>query len=135
MPGTGTETGTETGTGTGTETGTGTDTETGTGTETGAEPRTGAEPGTGTGTGTGTKDGQETPPGPGGRRPRLTDQEIVSLVRPHVPGALARDGNEAVTRVQIRQIMRDHKIPIRNERLTPVLALLRTPQPTTSRSN
>ncbi|MFD3945209.1 DUF2637 domain-containing protein [Streptomyces sp. NPDC058579] len=126
----------ETGTDTGTSTETGTDAKAGNGTEPGTG--TGTEAGTGTGTeaGTGTESGgdQEASPGPG-RRPRLTDVEIVDLVRPHVPGALARDGNEAVTRVQIRQIMREHRIPIRNERLTPVLALLRTPQATTSRSN
>ncbi|MGW6388918.1 hypothetical protein ACWFR1_00135, partial [Streptomyces sp. NPDC055103] len=80
---------------------------------------------------------QEPSAGPKGRRPRaprLTEDEIVELVRPHLTGVLKRDGNEAVTRVQLRGIMREHKIPIRNDRLTPVLARLRTPQPTTARS-
>ncbi|MFF3088644.1 DUF2637 domain-containing protein [Streptomyces nojiriensis] len=61
-----------------------------------------------------------------GSRPRLTEDEIVDLLRPHVRTALERDGNEAVTRVQLRAIMRDQRVPIRNDRLTPVLARLRT---------
>ncbi len=60
-----------------------------------------------------------------GARPRLTEDEIVDLLRPHVRTALERDGNEAVTRVQLRAIMRDQQVPIRNDRLTPVLARLR----------
>ncbi|MER5737843.1 hypothetical protein ABT117_19495 [Streptomyces sp. NPDC002262] len=65
----------------------------------------------------------------------MTVDEIVELVRPHVPNALEQDGNESITRVQLRRIMREHKIPIRNERLTPVLAHLRTLQTTPMRSN
>ncbi|MFE3468462.1 hypothetical protein ACFXMU_32785, partial [Streptomyces sp. NPDC059185] len=79
----------------------------------------------------------ERPPASKGRRPRvprLTEDEIVELVRPHIPGVLVRDGNEDVTRVQLRGIMREHKIPIRNDRLTPVLARLRTTQATNARS-
>ena len=144
--GTATDTDTDSGTGTGTgdggrtgaeaKTGTGTDADTGTGTDsdTGDGTGTDAESGDGTGTDTGTGGGQGASPGPGGRRPKLTDDEIVDLIRPHVPDALARDGNEAVTRVQLRGIMREHAIPIRNERLTPILARLRTPQPAAARS-
>ncbi|GAA3388983.1 hypothetical protein GCM10017752_11550 [Streptomyces roseoviridis] len=80
---------------------------------------------------------QEPSVGPKGRRPRaprLTEDEIIELVRPHIPEVLKRDGNEAVTRVQLRGIMREHKIPIRNDRLTPVLKRLRTPQATAARS-
>ncbi|MGA5215145.1 DUF2637 domain-containing protein [Streptomyces cinereoruber] len=144
----GTETGTETATGTdtGTEANTGTEagTEAVSGTETGTETATGTGTGTEAGTGTDSDNGtdaetgtgsQGASPGPGGRRPRLTDDEIVDLIRPHVPDALARDGNEAVTRVQLRGIMREHAIPIRNERLTPILARLRTPQPAAAKSN
>ncbi|MFC6511999.1 hypothetical protein ACFQFR_02980 [Streptomyces goshikiensis] len=58
-------------------------------------------------------------------RPRLTEDEIVDRLRPHVRHALDRDGNEAITRVQLRAIMRAQQIPIRNDRLTPVLARLR----------
>lgn len=60
-----------------------------------------------------------------GSRPRFTEDEIVDLLRPHVRTALERDGNEAVTRVQLRAIMRDQQVPIRNDRLSPVLARLR----------
>ncbi|MFE7517238.1 hypothetical protein ACFU8I_39330, partial [Streptomyces sp. NPDC057540] len=127
-------TGDGTGTGTDADTGTGTDSDTGDGTGTDAESGDGDGTGDGTGTDTGTGGGQGASPGPGGRRPKLTDDEIVDLIRPHVPDALARDGNEAVTRVQLRGIMREHAIPIRNERLTPILARLRTPQPAAARS-
>lgn len=130
--GTGTGTGDGDGTGAEAKTGTGTDSDTGDGTGTDAESGDGTGDGTGTDTGTG--GGQGASPGPGGRRPKLTDDEIVDLIRPHVPDALARDGNEAVTRVQLRGIMREHAIPIRNERLTPILARLRTPQPAAARS-
>ena len=142
---------TRTGTGAGTDTDSGTDAETGTATGTGdetgtatgdgdgtgddTEAKTGTDAETATGTGDGTGGSQGAAPGPGGRRPKLTDDEIVDLIRPHVPDALARDGNEAVTRVQLRGIMREHEIPIRNERLTPILARLRTPQPAAARSN
>ncbi|MFB6525412.1 DUF2637 domain-containing protein [Streptomyces sp. NPDC056399] len=136
--GTDSDTGTATGTGTGTDSDTGTATGTGTGSDsdTGTGTGTGTDAGTTTGTDTGTGDGgsKGASPGPGGRRPKLTDDEIVDLIRPHVPDALARDGNEAVTRVQLRGIMREHAIPIRNERLTPILARLRTPQPAAARS-
>lgn len=78
------------------------------------------------------RDRSRTPRGPRPRtgrgprsRTRLSEDEIVDLLRPHVPAALKRDGNESITRVQLRQIMREHSIPIRNDRLTPVLARLR----------
>ncbi|MCB5163597.1 hypothetical protein LG634_01890 [Streptomyces bambusae] len=58
------------------------------------------------------------------------------MLRPHVPAALERDGNESITRVQLRQIMREHSVPIRNDRLTPVLARLRDENaPSTKRSS
>ncbi len=69
-------------------------------------------------------------------RTRLSEDEIVDLLRPHVPAALERDGNESITRVQLRQIMREHSVPIRNDRLTPVLARLRDENaPSTKRSS
>ncbi|WP_398858129.1 MULTISPECIES: DUF2637 domain-containing protein [Streptomyces] len=62
----------------------------------------------------------------GKRSPQLTEDEIVRRLRPHIPAALARDGNSEVTRVQLRQIMRAQNIAIRNDRLTPVLQRLRS---------
>ncbi|MEV1011777.1 hypothetical protein [Streptomyces sp. NPDC049881] len=61
-----------------------------------------------------------------GRRSPLSVEEMADRVRPHVPAMLQRDGNEAVTRVQLREILRSLGLPgSRNERLTPVLELLR----------
>ncbi|WP_372404601.1 DUF2637 domain-containing protein [Streptomyces luteireticuli] len=71
---------------------------------------------------------------PGKRR--LTEDEIVKRLRPHVPAVLKRDGNGEVTRVQLREIMRAQDIAIRNDRLTPVLQRLRSETgSTTTRSN
>ncbi|MFJ7589524.1 DUF2637 domain-containing protein [Streptomyces sp. NPDC097617] len=83
--------------------------------------------------------GDHAPDQPGtGRGPRsrsrLTEDELVTRLRPHVRKALQRDGNEAVTRVQLRTIMRAQQIPIRNDRLTHVLARLRDDNTTTRRS-
>ncbi|MFJ4973046.1 hypothetical protein [Streptomyces sp. NPDC088755] len=65
--------------------------------------------------------------------PRLTVEEMVERVRPHVPELLERDGNESVTRPQLRQILRDLDLPGgRNERLTPVLQRLRDEATTTT---
>lgn len=76
--------------------------------------------------GTGNRVPERSRTGPGPRsRSRLTEDEIVERLRPHVRNALERDGNESVNRVQLRAIMRAQQIPIRNDRLTPVLARLR----------
>ncbi|MCX4501138.1 hypothetical protein OOK53_01285 [Streptomyces anulatus] len=74
--------------------------------------------------------------GKGKRRrngPRLTVEEMVERVRPHVPELLERDGNESVTRPQLREILRALNLPGgRNERLTPVLQRLRDEAATTT---
>ncbi|MEU8665395.1 hypothetical protein AB0C71_00665, partial [Streptomyces anulatus] len=74
--------------------------------------------------------------GKGKRRrngPRLTVEEMVERVRPHVPALLERDGNESVTRPQLREILRALNLPGgRNERLTPVLQRLRDEAATTT---
>ncbi|MGW2646831.1 hypothetical protein ACWC2T_18365, partial [Streptomyces sp. NPDC001393] len=78
--------------------------------------------------------------GPQAQRPaREPEQDIdhlVELIRPHVPALLERDGNAAVTRVQLREIIRREKLPGgRNDRLSLVLAALRSPNSnTTTRS-
>ncbi|WP_239157970.1 hypothetical protein [Streptomyces sp. SID13726] len=60
------------------------------------------------------------------KQPTLSVEEMVERVRPHVAALLERDGNESLTRVQLREILRDQKIPgVRNERLTLVLQRLR----------
>ncbi|MCM2392039.1 DUF2637 domain-containing protein [Streptomyces albipurpureus] len=70
-----------------------------------------------------------------GPRSRFSEDDIVALIHPHVPTVLERDGNEAITRVQLREIMRDQRISIRNENLSPVLQRLRdTTGTTTTRS-
>lgn len=72
------------------------------------------------------------------RPPRELEQSIDQLaqqVRPHVPELLARDGNEAVTRVQLREILRREGLTGgRNDRLSLVLQHLRSDDPTTTRS-
>lgn len=95
-----------------------------------AKPRWGPVPKPKRGTGNRAPDRSRTGRGPRSR-PRLTEDEIVDRLRPHVRTALERDGNEAVTRVQLRAIMRAQQIPIRNDRLTPVLARLRDDNTTT----
>lgn len=60
------------------------------------------------------------------KQPKLSVEEMVERVRPHVPALLERDGNESLTRVQLREILRSQQIRGgRNERLTPVLQRLR----------
>ncbi|MCM2579719.1 hypothetical protein [Streptomyces meridianus] len=61
------------------------------------------------------------------REPEQTVQHLVEQVRPHVPSLLARDGNEAVTRVQLREILRREGLKGgRNDRLSLVLQQLRS---------
>ncbi|MBV9024176.1 MAG: hypothetical protein JO362_10375 [Streptomycetaceae bacterium] len=82
-------------------------------------------------------DGDRSRGGRGGRsRPKLSEDEIVARIRPHVPAVLERDKNSDITRVQLREIMRAQRISIRNDRLSPVLQRLRseTGNPTTNRS-
>ncbi|MFE4613861.1 hypothetical protein ACFRK5_36795 [Streptomyces niveus] len=53
--------------------------------------------------------------------------QLVTRGRPHVPALLERDGNETVTRVQLREILRQEGLKTgRNERLGLVLQELRT---------
>ncbi|MFE2262570.1 hypothetical protein [Streptomyces griseosporeus] len=70
------------------------------------------------------------------REPEQDIDQLVELIRPHVPALLERDGNAAVTRVQLREIIRREKLPGgRNDRLSLVLAALRSPDSnTTTRS-
>ncbi|KPC71720.1 hypothetical protein ABZ038_02600 [Streptomyces sp. NPDC006349] len=65
--------------------------------------------------------------------PRLTVEQMVEQVRPHVPALLERDGNASVTRPQLREILRAQNIQGgRNDRLTPVLQRLRDEAATTT---
>ncbi|MFF4031621.1 hypothetical protein ACFYZ2_18035 [Streptomyces sviceus] len=67
------------------------------------------------------------------RQPKLSVEEMVERVRPHVPALLERDGNVSLTRVQLREILRSQQIRGgRNERLTPVLQRLRDEAGTTT---
>ncbi|MFF7174802.1 hypothetical protein [Streptomyces pseudovenezuelae] len=67
------------------------------------------------------------------KQPKLSVEEMVERVRPHVPAMLERDGNESLTRVQLREILRAQQIRGgRNERLTPVLQRLRDEAGTTT---
>ncbi|MEE1829720.1 hypothetical protein [Streptomyces sp. SP17KL33] len=72
------------------------------------------------------------------RPPREPDQsvdQLVQQVRPHVPALLARDGNAAVTRVQLREILRREGLKGgRNDRLSLVLQELRSDDTTKTRS-
>ncbi|WP_329074891.1 hypothetical protein [Streptomyces niveus] len=155
--GTGTETGTGTGDRgpTGTETGTEGDREpsgdqgpkgTGTGTDaTGDRGPRGTESGTSSGTGRSGDRSRSVParrkPKGKGKRKRARAQqakgasrgsaqsleELVTRVRPHVPALLERDGNETVSRVQLREILRREGLRGgRNDRLGLVLQQLRT---------
>ncbi|MEV0774957.1 hypothetical protein [Streptomyces sp. NPDC050428] len=61
------------------------------------------------------------------RGPALPVEQLVTRVRPHVPALLERDGNETVTRVQLREILRHEGLKGgRNDRLGLVLQNLRT---------
>ncbi|MFH8350129.1 hypothetical protein [Streptomyces sp. NPDC018045] len=70
------------------------------------------------------------------RPPRVPEQsveQLVQQVRPHVPALLERDGNEAVTRVQLREILgREGLKGGRNDRLSLVLQHLRSEASTTT---
>ncbi|QNA72071.1 hypothetical protein C8250_009275 [Streptomyces sp. So13.3] len=72
------------------------------------------------------------------RPPRELEQSVDQLtqqIRPHVPALLARDGNEAVTRVQLREILRREGLTGgRNDRLSLVLQHLRNDDATKTRS-
>ncbi|MER5218118.1 hypothetical protein ABT063_48405 [Streptomyces sp. NPDC002838] len=59
--------------------------------------------------------------------------QLVKQVRPHVPALLERDGNETVTRVQLREILRREGLTGgRNDRLSLVLQRLRSEATTTT---
>jgi hypothetical protein len=61
--------------------------------------------------------------------------QLVQQVRPHVPALLARDGNGAVTRVQVREVLRREGLGgVRNDRLSLVLQQLRSDETTNTRS-
>ncbi|MCP3822675.1 hypothetical protein NLX86_32700 [Streptomyces sp. A3M-1-3] len=70
------------------------------------------------------------------REPEQSVEHLVQQVRPHVPALLARDGNEAVTRVQLREILRREGLKGgRNDRLSLVLQQLRSDDSTTKTRN
>ncbi|MEU6086976.1 hypothetical protein ABZ865_09200 [Streptomyces sp. NPDC047085] len=73
------------------------------------------------------------------RAPRELEQsvdQLVQQVRPHVSALLERDGNESVTRVQLREILRREGLKGgRNDRLSLVLQELRSDATTTTRSS
>ncbi|MFE4055026.1 hypothetical protein ACFXP3_01745 [Streptomyces sp. NPDC059096] len=77
----------------------------------------------------------------GKQRPRHKQEQsmdqLIHKVSPHVPALLARDGNEAVTRAQLREILRREGLPGgRNDRLSLVLQRLRAEMTTkTTRSS
>ncbi|MFF3976591.1 hypothetical protein ACFYZA_07490, partial [Streptomyces sp. NPDC001828] len=63
------------------------------------------------------------------------ERHLVHEVRPHVPALLARDGNAAITRVQLREIIRSQGLTgVGNDRLGLVLQELRNEDITTTRS-
>ncbi|MFI8103471.1 hypothetical protein [Streptomyces sp. NPDC086023] len=64
----------------------------------------------------------------------MSHEQVVELVLPHVPDVLREDGNAQITRAQLRKIMRSHEIPLSNEHLTPVLALVRAAAPVSTSS-
>ncbi|MET9105034.1 hypothetical protein [Streptomyces zhihengii] len=69
------------------------------------------------------------------REPEQSVDQLVQQVRPHVPALLERDGNETVTRVQLREILRREGLKGgRNDRLSLVLQELRSDNTTTTRS-
>ncbi|MFT9784711.1 hypothetical protein ACMZ5E_00520 [Streptomyces rhizosphaericola] len=80
------------------------------------------------------------PRAPQAQRPsRESEQSVDQLVQqvlPHVPALLERDGNPAITRVQLREILRREGLKGgRNDRLSLVLQELRSIDTTTTRSN
>ncbi|MCP9213470.1 hypothetical protein [Streptomyces cucumeris] len=63
------------------------------------------------------------------------ERQLVHEVRPHVPALLARDGNAAITRVQLREIIRRQGLTgVGNDRLGLVLQELRNEDITTTGS-
>jgi hypothetical protein len=69
------------------------------------------------------------------REPEQSVDQLVRQVRRHVPALLERDGNESVTRVQLREILRREGLKGgRNDRLSLVLQQLRSEDTTTARS-
>ncbi|MFK0143396.1 hypothetical protein [Streptomyces murinus] len=69
------------------------------------------------------------------REPEQSVDQLVQQVRPHVAALLERDGNEAVTRVQLREILRREGLKGgRNDRLSLVLQELRSDDTTNTRS-
>ncbi|MDQ0790193.1 hypothetical protein QFZ64_005690 [Streptomyces sp. B3I8] len=70
------------------------------------------------------------------REPEQSVDQLVQEVRPHVPALLERDGNEFVTRVQLREILRREGLKGgRNDRLSLVLQQLRSDDTTATRSS
>ena len=64
-----------------------------------------------------------------------SERQLVHEVRPHVPALLERDGNGAITRVQLREIIRRQGLTgVGNDRLGLVLQELRNEDTTTTRS-
>ncbi|MCX4481619.1 hypothetical protein OOK44_37895 [Streptomyces cellulosae] len=64
-----------------------------------------------------------------------SERQLVREVRPHVPALLERDGNGAITRVQLREIIRRQGLTgVGNDRLGLVLQELRNAGITTTRS-
>ncbi|AZS87232.1 hypothetical protein ELQ87_25590 [Streptomyces griseoviridis] len=64
-----------------------------------------------------------------------SERQLVREVRPHVPALLERDGNGAITRVQLREIIRRQGLAgVGNDRLGLVLQELRNGDITTTRS-
>ncbi|GHA03217.1 hypothetical protein [Streptomyces purpurascens] len=64
-----------------------------------------------------------------------SERQLVHEVRPHVPAVLERDGNGAITRVQLREIIRRQGLTgVGNDRLGLVLQELRNEDITTTRS-
>ncbi|MEV5046911.1 hypothetical protein AB0N20_20320 [Streptomyces griseoincarnatus] len=64
-----------------------------------------------------------------------SERQLVREVRPHVPALLERDGNGAITRVQLREIIRRHGLTgVGNDRLGLVLQELRNEDITTTRN-
>ncbi|MFI0961371.1 hypothetical protein ACH4S8_08185 [Streptomyces sp. NPDC021080] len=69
------------------------------------------------------------------REPEQSVDQLIQEVRPHVPALLERDGNESITRVQLREILRREGLKGgRNDRLGLVLQQLRSDGTTTTRS-
>jgi hypothetical protein len=69
------------------------------------------------------------------REPEQSVDQLVQQVRPHIPALLERDGNESVTRVQLREILRREGLKGgRNDWLSLVLQELRSDTTTNTRS-